>query len=76
MDRQVIFGVFDKSYKQDSYFGFFKYEEDAKKELVLQMNRMKNEGHMDLIHKNDRVIKMVDDKIEEIVMIIHPYVLR
>jgi hypothetical protein len=77
MVRQVIFGVFDKSYNQNSYFGFFKYEDDAKKELVYQMNRMKEEtGEMELMYRNDRVIKVNNDTTEEIVMIIHPFILR
>jgi hypothetical protein len=75
--REVIFGVCDKTGKCDSYFGFFKQEEDAKKELKIQSERMKNElGMMDLIIKDDRAVIMKGERVEEIVLIIHSYVVR
>lgn len=74
--RSIIFGVADVTGKCADYFGFFKHEEDSKKELVIQMEREMKEKGVDLILKNDRVIKMVDDRTEEIVFIIHPIVLR
>jgi len=57
--REVIFGVCDKTGKCDSYFGFFKTEEGAKKEI-----------------KDDRAVIMKGDRVEEIVLIIHSYVVR
>ena len=75
--REVIFGVCDKTGNCDSYFGFFKNEEDAKKEVKIQAERMKDElGIMDLIFKEDRAILPKEDRIEELVIVIHPFVLR
>ena len=43
MERQVIFGVYEKMDKCDQYVGFFRHEGDAKKELKSQLNRLKEE---------------------------------
>lgn len=76
MERQVIFGVFEKTDGCDSYTGYFRYEEDAKKELKSQMYRVKEEfGIDDLVLKDSRVVR-VNDREEEIFFIIHPIVLR
>ena len=75
--REVIFGVCDKTGSCDSYFGFFKHESDAKKEIKIQAERMKDElGMMDLIIKDDRAVIMKDERVEELVLIIHSYVVR
>jgi hypothetical protein len=75
--RDIIYGVCDKTGKCDSYFGFFKTEEDAKKEIKVQAERMKNElGMMDLIIKDDRAVVMKNERVEELILIIHSYVLR
>jgi hypothetical protein len=75
--REVIFGVCDKTGNCDSYFGFFKNEEDAKKEVKIQADRLKEDlGLMDLIVKEDRAISLKGDRIEELVIVIHPFVLR
>lgn len=75
--REVIFGVCDKTGNCDSYFGFFKNEEDARKELKTQAERMMNElGMIDLIVKGDRAIKPIAEREEELVIILHPFVLR
>ena len=75
--REIIFGVCDKTGNCDSYFGFFKNEEDAKKEVEIQANRLKEDlGMMDIEIKGDRAIIMKSDRIEEIVIIIHAFVLR
>jgi hypothetical protein len=76
MERQVIFGVLEKTNGCDFYTGYFRFEEDAKKELKSQMNRLKEElGINELILKNDRVVK-INDRTEKIFFIIHPIVLR
>lgn len=76
MERQVIFGVFDKTTKCGSYTGFFRHEDDAKKELKAQMGYTHQElGLPDLELKNDRVIK-IENNIEVIYYIIHPIMLR
>ena len=76
MERQVIFGVFDKTTKCGSYTGFFRHEDDAKKELKSQMSYAHQElGLTELVIKDDRVVK-VEGKIETIYYIIHPIMLR
>lgn len=76
MERQVIFGVYEKMDKCDQYVGFFRHEGDAKKELKSQMNRLKGElGVEGLELKRERVVK-VDGREEEIFFIIHPIMLR
>jgi hypothetical protein len=76
MRREIIFGVYEKGNNCDSYTGYFKFEDSAKKELKSQMNRLKEElGVENLELKDDRVVK-VDGRTEEIYFIIHPIVLR
>jgi hypothetical protein len=75
--REIIFGVCDKTGNCDSYFGFFKNEEDAKKEVKIQADRLKEDlGFMDIIVKEDRAIIPQEGRVEQIVVIIHPFVLR
>ena len=75
--REIIFGVCDKSGSCDSYFGFFKNEDDAKKEVKIQADRLKEDlGLMDIILKEDRAVIPQEDRVEQIVVIIHPFVLR
>ena len=75
--REVIFGVCDKTGSCDSYFGFFKREEDAKKEVKIQADRLKEDlGFMDIIVKEDRAVITQEGRVEKIVVIIHPFVLR
>ena len=76
MGRQIIFGVCDKTDKCDSYFGFFKNEDDAKKEVSVQAKRLKEDlGLMDIQIKDDRAILIEGDK-EINVIVIHSYVVR
>ena len=75
--RDIIYGVCDKTGKCDSYFGFFKNEEDAKKEVKVQADRLKEDlGLMDIIVKEDRAVIPKEGRIEQIAVIIHPFVLR
>ena len=75
--REIIFGVCDKTGSCDSYFGFFKREEDAKKEVKIQTDRLKEDlGLMDIIVKEDRAVIPQEGRVEQIVVIIHPFVLR
>jgi acetyl-CoA carboxylase alpha subunit len=75
--REVIYGVCDKTGTCDSYFGFFKRYEDAQKEVKIQANRLKEDlGLMDIIVKEDRAVTMKTDRIEQLIIIIHNYVLR
>ena len=70
--REIIYGVCDKTGSCDSYFGFFKTKEDAEHEVEVQANRLKEDlGMMDIEIKTDRAT--VKGKI---VVVIHQYVLR
>jgi len=71
-NREIIYGVCDKTGSCDTYFGFFKTKEDAEHEIQVQANRLKEDlGWMDIEIKNDRAI--VEGKL---VIVIHQYVLR
>jgi len=70
--REMIYGVCDKTGKCDSYFGFFKNEKDAEHEVEIQSNRLKEDlGMMDIEIKNDRAL--FEGKL---VVVIHQYILR
>jgi hypothetical protein len=74
MEREIIYGVVDKTGSCDSYFGFFKKEEDAIKEVLVQANRLKEDlGMLDITINKDRVISNPDNKL---VIVIHRFVLR
>ena len=71
-EREIIYGVCDKTGSCDSYFGFFKSKEDAEHEVQVQSNRLKEDlGMMDIEIKSDRAL--VDGKL---VIVIHQYMLR
>lgn len=75
--KEIIYGVCDKTNKNDSYFGFFKNLEDAQKEILIQGNRLKEDlGIMDITIKNDRAFKLVNEREEELLIVIHKYALR
>ncbi len=70
--REIIYGVCDKTGSCDSYFGFFKTKADAEHEVEIQSNRLKEDlGMIDIEIKNDR--SLFGGKV---VVIIHQYVLR
>jgi hypothetical protein len=70
--REIIYGVCDKTGSCDSYFGFFKTKSDAEHEVEIQAKRLKEDlGMMDIEIKTDRAT--VKGKI---VVVIHQYVLR
>ena len=76
MPREIIYGVVDKTGNCDSYYGFFKTLDDAKKEVEIQANRLKEDlGMMDIKVKDDRAV-IEKDRLEQIVIIIYNYVLR
>jgi hypothetical protein len=75
--REIIYGVCDKTGNCDSYFGFFKSYEDAQKEVKVQSDRMKEDlGLMEIEVKEDRAVLMQTDRIENLVIVIHNFVLR
>jgi hypothetical protein len=78
-DNDLIYGVYDKTRGVggcDDYFGYFKKESDAKKEMKDQFEHLKTKNPKETLklHK-DRVVK-VKDKTEEILIIIHPILVR
>ena len=70
--REIIYGVCDKTGTCDSYFGFFKTKEDAEREVEVQAKRLKEDlGMMDIEIKSDRAL--FEGKL---VVVIHQYMLR
>jgi hypothetical protein len=70
--REIIYGVCDKTGSCDSYFGFFKTKEDAEHEVQVQANRLKEDlGMMDIVIQTDRAV--LNGKL---MVVIHSYVLR
>ena len=70
--REIIYGVCDKTGSCDSYFGFFKTKEDAEHEVEVQAKRLKEDlGMMDIEIKTDRALFGGKS-----VIVIHQYVLR
>ena len=70
--REIIYGVCDKTGSCDSYFGFFKTKEDAEHEVEVQAKRLKEDlGMMDIEIKSDRAL--FEGKL---VVVIHQYMLR
>jgi hypothetical protein len=71
-EREIIYGVCDKTGSCDSYFGFFKTKEDAEHEVEIQAKQLKEDlGMMDIEIKSDRAL--VEGKL---VIVIHQYMLR
>ena len=71
-EREIIYGVCDKTGDCDSYFGFFKKEKDAIKELHVQSSRMKEDlGMIDIIIENNQAAQK-----NKKVIVIHSFVLR
>ena len=71
-EKEIIYGVCDKTGSCDSYFGFFKAKKDAEHEVEIQAKRLKEDlGMMDIEIKSDRAL--VEGKL---VIVIHQYVLR
>lgn len=76
MEREIIYGVIDKTGKCDSYVGFFKTEEGAIKELENQSKYLAFDyGIKDLKIENQKVIKNEKGK-DVILYAVHAYVLR
>ena len=70
--REIIYGVCDKTGSCDSYFGFFKTKVDAEHEVEVQANRLKEDlGMMDIDIQTDRALFG-----GKLVIVIHRYVLR
>lgn len=75
MNDQVIFSILDKGLDCDKYVSFHKSEYIAKdklKEYYRQLILTDNT----LILKEDRIVKPKTERVEEIVVIIEPIVIR
>ena len=69
-EKEIIYGVCDKTGSCDSYFGFFKKEKEAIKELHVQSSRMKEDlGMIDIIIENNQAIQK-----NKKVIVIHSFV--
>ena len=78
-ENDLIYGVYDRTRGVggcDDYFGYFKKEKDAREEMKIQFEHLKSKNPKETLklHK-DRVVK-VKDKTEEILIIIHPILVR
>jgi len=71
-NKEVIYGVCDKTGSCDSYFGFFKNLEDAEHEVQVQANRLKEDlGWIEIKIEKDRAKFK-----KKLVIVIHQFVLR
>jgi hypothetical protein len=76
MEKEIIYGVVDKTGTCDSYIGFFKNEEDSIKELNNQIKDLRYEyGIKDLTLVGDKVIESKNGK-DIVKFAVHRYVLR
>jgi hypothetical protein len=76
MEREIIYGVADKTGKCEFYVGFFKKEEDAIKELESQSKYLTFEyGIKNLRLEGDKVLK-TENGVDSIQFAIHRFVLR
>ena len=78
-DNDLIYGVYDKTRGIggcDDYFGYFKKEKDAKNEMKIQFEHLKSKNPKETFKSyKDRVVR-VKEKTEEILIIIHPILVR
>jgi hypothetical protein len=73
---EIIYGLCDKTGTCDSYFGFFKKINDAKKELQTQASRLKEDLGMMEIEVKDTKAFIVDDNKEKTVIQIQKFMLK
>ena len=78
-ENDLIYGVYDKTRGVggcDDYFGYFKKHKDAKSEMKTQFEHLKQKNPKETLKLyKDRVVR-VKDKTEEILIIIHPILVR
>jgi len=78
-EKDLIYGVYDKTRGVggcDDYFGYFKEHKDAKSEMKTQFERLKQKNPKGTLKLyKDRVVE-VKDKTQEIIIIIHPILVR
>jgi len=78
-ENDLIYGVYDKTRGAggcDDYFGYFKKESNAKNEMKVQFEHLKQKNPKETFKmKKDRVVRVKDQK-EELLIIIHPILVR
>lgn len=75
MNDQVVFALLDKSSECDKYLSFHKSEYSAKEKLKEYYKNI-DSGLSEFILKDDRIIRLKTDRIEEIVVIVEPIVAK
>jgi hypothetical protein len=81
MDKEnnLIYGVYDRTRGAggcDDYFGYFKKESDARTEMKAQFEHLKVKNQKETLKiLKDRVVR-IREKKEEILIIIHPILVR
>jgi hypothetical protein len=78
-ENDLIYGVYDRTRGTggcDDYFGYFKKESDARTEMKSQFEHLKGKNPKETLKiYKDRVVR-VREKKEEILIIIHPILVR
>ena len=78
-ENDLIYGVYDKTRGVggcDDYFGYFKKQKDAREEMKIQFEHLKSKNPKETLKLyKDRVVK-VKEKTEDILIIIHPILVR
>ena len=78
-ENNLIYGVYDKTRGVggcDDYFGYFKKQKDAREEMKVQFEHLKSKNPKETLKLyKDRVVK-VKEKTEDILIIIHPILVR
>jgi hypothetical protein len=78
-ENDLIYGVYDRTRGAggcDDYFGYFKKESDARNEMKIQLDHLKSKNPKETLKlKKDRVVR-IREKKEEILIIIHPILVR
>ena len=78
-ENDLIYGVYDKTRGVggcDDYFGYFKKQKDAREEMKIQFEHLKSKNPKETLKLyKDRVDK-VKEKTEDILIIIHPILVR
>ena len=78
-ENDLIYGVYDKTRGVggcDDYFGYFKKQKDAREEMKIQFEHLKSKNPKETLKLyKDRVVR-VKEKTEDILVIIHPILVR
>ena len=78
-ENDLIYGLYDKTRGVggcDDYFGYFKKQKDAREEMKVQFEHLKSKNPKETLKLyKDRVVK-VKEKTEDILIIIHPILVR